>query len=170
MEIAKNFERISKKRDLSNKSSDEEASKILRKGGLDNSVCSDVYLNNEDPFTKGLKSPECVSILMNCMQNLERQVGQIFKMVEKKEDRQIKGECQLTDLTKGVDFITQKFDEYEKDQREKNATIATLQNELKNASMKVEDLEKKNGKARTVLQEKLYFNSWIKRRKERKYR
>ena len=42
-----------------------------------------------------------------------------------------------------VDFITQKFDEYEKDQREKAAIIATLQNELKSASMKVEDLEKK---------------------------
>ena len=34
--------------------------------------------------------------------------------------------------------LHQKFDEYEKD-----ATIATLQNELKSASMKVEDLEKK---------------------------
>ena len=52
---------------------------------------------------------------MNYMQNLEQQVGQIFKMLEKAEARQIKGECQLTDLTKGVDFITHKFDEYEKD-------------------------------------------------------
>ena len=91
-------------------------------------------------------------------------------MLEKTEDRQIKGECQLTDLAKGVEFITQKFDEYEKDRREKDAIIATLQNELKSASMKNEDLEKKNGKARTVFQEKLHFNSRIKRRKERKYR
>ena len=72
-------------------------------------------VNNEDPFAEGLKSPECVSILMNCMQNLEKQVGQIFKMLEKTEDCQIQGECQLTDLAKGVDFKTQKFDEYEKD-------------------------------------------------------
>ena len=74
------------------------------------------------------------------MQNLEKQVCQIFKMLEKTEDRQIKGECQLFDLAKGVEFIAQKFDEYEKDRREKYAIIATLQNEL---SMKVEDLEKK---------------------------
>ena len=46
-------------------------------------------------------------------------------------------------MAKGVDFITQKFDEYEKDRREKDAVIATLQNELKSASMKVENLEKK---------------------------
>ena len=64
-------------------------------------------------------------------------------MLEKTEDRQIKGECQLTDLAKGVEFITQKFDEYEKDGREKDAIIATLQNELKSATMKVQDLEKK---------------------------
>ena len=115
MEIAKYFERISKKRDLSNKSRDEEASKKLHEGSLDNSACSDVFVNNEDPFTEGLKSPERVSILMNCMQNLEKQFGQIFKMLEKTEDRQIKGEYQLTDLAKGVDFITQKFDEYAKD-------------------------------------------------------
>ena len=143
MEIANYFERISKKCDLSNKSSDEEASKKLHEGSLDNSACSEVSANNENPFTEGLKSLECLSILMNCMQNLEKQVGQIFKMLEKTEDCQIKGECQLTDLAKGVDFITQKFDEYEKDRREKDAITATLQNELKSASMKVEDLEKK---------------------------
>ena len=77
------------------------------------------------------------------MQNLKKQVVQIFKMLKKTEEHQIKGECQLTDLAKGVEFITQKFDEYEKDRREKDAIIATLQNNLKSASMKVEDLEKK---------------------------
>ena len=50
---------------------------------------------------------------MNCTQNLEQQVGQIFKMLKKTEDCQIKGEYQLTDLAKGVDYITQKFDGYE---------------------------------------------------------
>ena len=119
---------------------------------LDNSTVSDVSANNEDPFTEGLKSPECVSILMNCMQNLEKQVGQIFKMLEKTEDRQIKGECQLTDLAKGVELITQKCDEYEKDRREKDEIIAN-QNELKSVTMKVEDLEKKWKSKNTTLGE-----------------
>ena len=70
----------------------------------------------ENVITEGLNSPEC-------MQNLEKQVGQIFKMLKKRENRQIKDECQLTDLGKGVDFITQKFDEYEKDRRKKDAII-----------------------------------------------
>ena len=58
MEIAKYFERISKKRDLSNKSSNEEASRKLHEGSLDSSAVSDVSANNEDPFAEGLKSPE----------------------------------------------------------------------------------------------------------------
>ena len=53
MEIAKYFKRISKKHDLSNNSSDEEASKKLHEGSFDNSVVSDVSANNEDPFTEG---------------------------------------------------------------------------------------------------------------------
>ena len=64
---------------------------------------------------------------MNCKQNLEKQVGQISKVLQKTEDRQTKGECQLTDLAKGVDLITETFDEYEKGRREKGAVIATLQ-------------------------------------------
>ena len=54
----------------------------------------------------------------------------------------MKDECELTNLAKGVEFITQIFSEYEKDRREKDAIIAPLQNELKNANMKVEDLER----------------------------
>ena len=55
MEIAKYFERISKKRDSRNNSSDGEASKKLREGSLDNSAVSDVSANNDDPLTEGLK-------------------------------------------------------------------------------------------------------------------
>ena len=157
MEIAKYFERISKKSDLSNKSSDQEASKKHREGSLNNSACSDLSVNNEDLFTEGLKLPECVSILMNCTQNLEKQVGQIFKIFKKTEDCQIKGKYKLTDLANGVDFITQIFDEEEKNRREKDAIIATLQSKLKSASMKLEDLERKNGQVRALLQGKLYF-------------
>ena len=49
------------------------------------------------------------------MQNLEKQVGQIFKMLKKIENYQIRDKCQLIDLAKVVDFITQKFNDYEKD-------------------------------------------------------
>ena len=140
LDILKEYQ---KKCHLRNKSNDEETSKKLREGSLDNSsACSDVSVNN-DAFTEGLKSPECVGILMNSMLNLEKEIGQIFKMLKKTEHRQIKGKCQLTDLAKDVDFTTQKFDEYEKDRREKDVIIANLPSEIKSANMKVENLEKK---------------------------
>ena len=49
------------------------------------------------------------------MQNLEKQVGQIFKILVNTVERQIKCECQITNLAKCVDFVTQKLDDYEKD-------------------------------------------------------
>ena len=51
MEIVKYFEKISKILDLRNNLCDEESSKKLREGSLDNSALSDVSANNEDPFT-----------------------------------------------------------------------------------------------------------------------
>ena len=89
-------------------------------------------------------------------------------MLERIEDLQIKSECKIADLAKGVDFITKNFDEYEKDWREKNAIIATLQSELK--SVKSWRSWEEDGQAKTALPDKLFFNSWIKRRKEQKNR
>ena len=58
---------------------------------------------------------------MNCIQNLEKQVGQSSKMLEKTEYRQINGQCQ----------------------HESDAITANLQKDVENLSMKVEGLEKK---------------------------
>ena len=102
------------------------------------------------------------------MQNIEKQVRQIFKILEKTGGYQIKDKCQLAKgLAKGVAFITQKFDEYEKDRRGKDAVIATLPSELKSASMKVEYLQKKVDRQKQYSRRKLYFNSWIERRKDK---
>ena len=59
-------------------------------------------------------------------------------------------------MAKGIKYITQKFDKYEKNGCEKDAIIATLQNELKSATMKVQDLEKKKER-----QEQYYRRNFI---------
>ena len=104
-----------KKSNLSNKSSNEEALKKLREANLDNSAYLDVSVYNEDHFTEGLKSPQCVSNLINCMKNLKSRLVRLSKCSKKTKDRQIKGKCQRTDLAKSLNFINQRFDEYEKD-------------------------------------------------------
>ena len=43
-------------------------------------------------------------------------------------------------MANGVDFIIQKFDEYEKDRGEQDAIVATCQSRLKITSTKVENL------------------------------
>ena len=47
----------------------------------------------------------------------------IRSLVDQKKLTQIKGEQSLADLSKSVKFITDKFDEYEKEREEKNEII-----------------------------------------------
>ena len=63
-DISRFFDRSSKKRDLSNNSNDDEASKKPKEGSLNTSTSSDIpdYL-----FTESLKDSECVTILLKCI-------------------------------------------------------------------------------------------------------
>ena len=61
----------SKKWDLSNNSEDGgESSKKQHEGSIHDSSVSD----NTEVFAEELKSPECASILLNCLQNLEKEI------------------------------------------------------------------------------------------------
>ena len=97
MDISKFFNSSSKKRDLSNQScNDEEPKKAREASSNDSSVSLD------DVFTEGMKSPECLHILVNCMKNIEDKINEICKMNQVTQDNQIKGECQLRDLVKSI--------------------------------------------------------------------
>ena len=138
MDIAKFFERSSKKRDLSDKSNDGEDPKKQREGSLNDSLN-----DSSDVFAEGLKSPECVTILFNCLQNLEKQVKEIHEISKDTKDSQIKGEKQLKDLSEAINFINEKFEEYEKDRREKEKEIKDLKNNVVFLTSKIEELDKK---------------------------
>ena len=59
----------SKNRNWKNNSDEvSESRKMQRKGSLNDSSVSD----NTEVSAEGLKSPECVSILFNCLQNSEK--------------------------------------------------------------------------------------------------
>ena len=70
-----------------------------------------------------------------------------------------------TKLAKGVDYITQRFHEYEKDRREKYKIIRTLQSELEKVSMKVEDLEKKMDRQEQYFRRNCIFIHRLKKEK-----
>ena len=106
----------SKKADLRNNLEESGTSrKKQHKGSLND---SSVYENTE-VFTEGLKSPECVSILFNCLQKLEKEMKILRDIAQTTQENQIKGTTQLTDLQESINFINEKFQEYEQDRREK---------------------------------------------------
>ena len=48
-------------------------------------------LDNDDVFAQGLKSPECVKLLLNCFQNLESEMKNVKDISLAAKDWQIKG-------------------------------------------------------------------------------
>ena len=106
----------SEKRDLSNNFDESgKSSKKQSEGSLNDSSVSE----NTGVFAEGLKSPECDSILFNCLQNLEKEMKILRDIAQTTQENQIKGTMQLTDLQESVNFINEKFQEYEQDRREK---------------------------------------------------
>ena len=121
MNISKNFNSLSKKRALSNQSWNGEESKKVRECSLNDSSAS-----LDDLFTEGLKSPECLHILVNCMKNIDAKIKEICEMNQVTQDNQIKGECQLRDLVKSIEFYNEKFDKLGRDNRKLSHFLITL--------------------------------------------
>ena len=107
----------------SNNSTEEEAS--LKKPCEENPDDS-MGLETDNVFSQGLKSPECVKILFNCLQNLETEMKSIKEISLAAKDWQIKGTEQLNDMNKAINFINEKFEEFEKDLKKKEEEIKLL--------------------------------------------
>ena len=73
-----------------------------------------------------LNSSSCRSIIFNCLKNLESWVNEIFENTNTLKENQIKVEKQLTDLTESVNFLSEKFHEFEPDRKLKEETINSL--------------------------------------------
>ena len=135
MDIKSFFER--KKRELSNKSDDGDNTKKAREqSSLEESIDTDY---TGDIFTEGVKSEDCVSILYNCIKNIESKMKELITNSQDMKERQIKGERQLNELTNP---INEKFEELEKDKKEKEIKIKNLEEKVALMSNKIETLEK----------------------------
>ena len=135
MDIKSFFER--KKRGLSNKSDDGDNTKKAREqSSLEESIDTDY---TGDIFTEGLKSGDCVAILYNCVKNIESKMKELITNSQDMKERQIKGERQLNELTNS---INEKFEELEKDKKEKEIKIKNLEEKVSLMSNKIETLEK----------------------------
>ena len=120
MDISKFF---AKKRDLSDQSNNDDEPKRLCEESSASSSSPD---SPSDVFQESLKSPDCMKILLNCFKNLDKQVKELYILAQSNNEKHIKGEKQLLDLTESINFMIKKFDDYEKDRVEKEKLIKDL--------------------------------------------
>ena len=122
----------------SNNSTEEEASlKKPREENPDDSM----GLETDDVFSQGLKSPECVKILFNCLQNLETEIKSIKEISLAAKDWQIKGTEQLNNMNKAINFINEKFEEFEKKLKKKEEEIKLLKKENSYLNKKLDEMD-----------------------------
>ena len=69
-------------------------------------------------MTGGLKSSECLHILVRCMKNIEAKVKEIGELDQTTQDNQIKGGSQLIDFIESMQFYNKNFGKLERDNKE----------------------------------------------------
>ena len=115
MDIAKILDvKSSKKRVLSSEQSQTGDERKKQKEGSRNGSSTSTL---DDVLAEGLKNPDCVLILANCLRSLEQQVKEAFDLAKKSSESQVKGELPLQDVNKAISFIGERFDAYEQERR-----------------------------------------------------
>ena len=123
-DITKFFRSSSEKKDLSDTSKRDEDPNKIREASSAN------FADESDGFNEDIDSSGCREILFNCLKNLEAKVMEIYEQGNENKNMHIKGEKQLVDLAESVKFMTSKFDELEKDRKEKEKIINNLKGEV----------------------------------------
>ena len=93
-------------------------------------------------FSDGLNSPELEKLLINCLKSIENQVKELCTFHEEAKESQIK-------VTESLEFMSAKFDDLEKEIKEKDKKINQLEKTIENlvdkqkiVSSKIDNLEK----------------------------
>ena len=125
----KNYFPTSNKRVLSDQSEDRDESKKLREGSVGSNSESNEEVFREAPELD--TNPEIVAenqSVEDSLKDLQARMVKMFKLAQKTNKTQIKGEQQLIDLTKSVKLvnISEQFDEYEKDRKKKKKLLKIL--------------------------------------------
>ena len=113
--------------------------KKQKEGNISGSTASTL----DDVFAEGLKNPDCVLILVNCLRSLEKQVKEKFDLAKKFIENQIKGELALQEVNKTISFIGKMFDAYEQERRENEIKIGELNGIVSKMYEQIDELESK---------------------------
>ena len=69
------------------------------------------------------------------------QVKELLLLAQETKEKHIKGESDLSELTKAIDLISGKFDDYERERREKDKIIKDLKSKVSDLNTSVKNLE-----------------------------
>ena len=137
MEITNYFDKTTtNKRQLSEQSNNGEEPKKLREEGSQTDS-GDVW---DDVFLVGLPSDQANSAMIQYMKRFEAQLKDLHNTTEQTKNSQIKGEEHLRELTKFIEFANNRFDEYEKEKKEKDELIKNLRKDVNDMAGIVDNL------------------------------
>ena len=128
-----------KKRELSNNSNDRQDTKNQRKAS--SMELSFEKASDGDVFKDSLKSEDCILILKRCMKNIEKKMEELCVATKNTKESQIKKELQLVSMNKTINFISEKFDEFEKNRRENDEIIKNLSKETSKMAQRIDKLD-----------------------------
>ena len=101
------------------------------------------YTEEADVFEEVVQSTDCRKVLFNCLNNLEQKMNDLYMLANSNKEMKIKADKKLIDLTSSGKFLISKFDDLEKERKEKHELINTLQIEISSLKFAVKSFEKK---------------------------
>ena len=136
--ISKYFNEISKKRDLSVESNPEKDRKKAREGNYATSNKDAA----EDEVLQQVSTTNDIPEVLEYLKTLEVKLSEIYNLSNDTRSMQIKGDKKYDDLTQSVKLMSEKFDEFERDRKEKEKIINSLKQEVNSLKERVKSLEK----------------------------
>ena len=123
----KDYFPTSNKRVLSDQSENGDESKKLSKRSVGSNPEPNEEVFHETPELN--MNPEIVTknrSVEDSLKDLPAKMIEMFKLAQKTNESQIKGEQQLVDITKSLKNISEQFDEYEQDRKKRKKIIKYL--------------------------------------------
>ena len=84
--------------------------------------------------------------MLSCMKNLDKQIKHLYILAQSNKEKHIQAKKQLSDLTQSIKFISERFDKFEKDRKEKQKVVDNLLEKVHILSNKDENMENSIGK------------------------
>ena len=140
--ISKYFDKSPKKPDLSGESNPEEERKKVREGSSKTKNADDTI---DDEVFQLTNSTSDISEILVSLRKLGAKVAEVYNLCNETKSMHIKGGSkQLAELMESVQHMSDKFDDFAKDRKEKEEIINNLKEEVSTLKGRVETLEKKS--------------------------